>query len=147
LFAIIRHIMPEGAPRPRGVETGANLGGADSSYAPRGFEAKHSPEIAETGAEFPPTQCGVRVKIREWPAKYGGIFREGTGMSVKMRCDDCPAVKFDETLWTDHTDRDLAARRAELRQDAATVFLSGCGKLSESERQDPSNLPPALQSK
>lgn len=137
--------MPEGAPRLHIPEAGVGLQGADSpSHASRSFEARHNPEIAETGAEFPPTQCGIRVRIREWPAKYGGIFREGTGMSVHMRCDDCPAVKFDETLWTDHTDRDLAARRAQLRQDAAVVFLDGCGKLSESERKDPANLPPEL---
>jgi hypothetical protein len=61
-----------------------------------------------------------------------------------MRCDTCPAVKIDETLHANLTDKDVEATRVQLREDAAAVFLGGCSKLSDSERKDPTNLPSKL---
>jgi hypothetical protein len=125
--------MPEDTPRPQEFEVGINPGGADSSRAP---------EIDEPTVESP---CGVRIKIREWPDRGSAlIFREGTFMSVHMRCDTCPAVKMDETIHANFTDEDLEATRVQLREDAAVVFLGGCSKLSDSERKDPSKLPSKL---
>jgi hypothetical protein len=140
---MIPYIMPESTPpRPQEFAVGTNPEGADSSHAPRSFD---SLEIDESTVEFPPTPCGVRIKIREWPDRGTAmIFREGTFTSVHMRCDICPEVKMDETLHANFTDEDLEATRAQLRDDAAVVFLGGCRKLSESERKDPTNLPPAL---
>jgi hypothetical protein len=144
-FAIISYIMPEGAPRPQKFEVGINLRGADSSRTPQSFEVRHSSEIDVPTVEFPPTPCGVKIKFREWPDRGKAlILREGTFMSVHIRCKTCPAVKMDETLHANLTDEDLKAARVQLREDAAVVFLGGCSKLSDLGRKDPTNLPSKL---
>ena len=119
--------MPEGAPR---FES---------------FESSRSLERGRSEIEPQPTGCQVRIKIRQWP-DYGSskLFREGLYVSVHMRCDTCPAVKMDETLHADFTDKDGTPAKIKLRQDAAIVFLNGCKELTELERLDSSNIPQEL---